>query len=70
MRPIAAERGGGGGGSAVGSQMLGAMERGRKPDMEVGLDGGRAQRRYRGQSVMKHGSSGGGSVETKEEVAR
>jgi hypothetical protein len=56
-----AEHGGGGGGSVVGTQTLGALECGRRPDTEVGLDGGRARRRYWSQSVMKHGRGRGGS---------
>jgi hypothetical protein len=71
LRPIATERGGGGGGSAVGSQTLGALERGHRPDTKVGLDGRRARRQYQGQSATKHGGGGGGGgVETEEEVVR
>jgi hypothetical protein len=36
MRPITTERGRGGGGNALGSQTLGAVERGRRPDTEAG----------------------------------
>jgi hypothetical protein len=70
MRPITTEPNGGGCGSVVASRTLGAQERGRRPDTKVGLDGRRARRRYQGWSVTKHDDSGGGGVETEDEVAR
>jgi hypothetical protein len=55
----------------VGSQTLGALERGHRPDTKVGLDGRRARKQYQGQSATKHGGGGGGGgVETEEEVVR
>jgi hypothetical protein len=69
MSPIAAECGGGGGGSTVGSQALGAMERGRRADTEAGLDDGCARRRHQGRSTTKHDGGRGGGVEAEEKVA-
>jgi hypothetical protein len=60
MRPIAAECDGGGGGSAVDSWALGAVEHGRRSDMEARLDGRRARRQHRGRYVTKHSNDRGG----------
>jgi hypothetical protein len=70
MRPIAAEHGGGGGGSEVGLWALGAVERGRRSDTEVGLDNEHARRQHRDRSMTKDGGGGGGGVEEEEEVPR
>jgi hypothetical protein len=69
MRPIAVEHDCGGGGSAMGSRVLGVVERGRRPNTKVGLDGERAQRQHRGRSTTKHDGGGGGGMEAEEEVA-
>jgi hypothetical protein len=69
MRPIAAEHDSGGGGSAMGSRVLGVVERGHRPDTKVGLDGERAQRQHQGRFATKHDGGGGGGMEAEEEVA-